>query len=371
MSARTWWSAKADPKPAEKRGSGPAASPDLPIDDLLDARFDEEGRLSQLGQRQPPAHCRAARSAPGARRRGARSRRAEARGGAGGDRAAEPRARRPPSDPSATRCRRTGRGAGGRDFVTYSLDRLEARLEALSKRLQQRAGAAAAPCAAADGAAPQPIPAMADDHSLRRAQRSGRSRREATRHLLSSAGGRPARRSAPRRAARWREMRAARAPARPKQAADGNAPPRCGGRWRRRRQAEAEARRRPRPRREAEAAARRARRQAEEAEARRRAEARSRRDARAERRGGRSAAPRRGRGAPAGRDRRARSERQFDASSKRASRRCRTASTKTRSSRCATSCSSSCSRSRSSSRGGRAIAGALDQIGMRASTRWK
>ena len=36
-----------------------------------------------------------------------------------------------------------GRRAGsrrGRDFVTYSLDRLEARLEALSKRLEQRAG---------------------------------------------------------------------------------------------------------------------------------------------------------------------------------------------------------------------------------------
>jgi hypothetical protein len=50
MNARTSWSAKAD------RASGKSPSsqrrgtaPDLPLDDLLDARFDAEGRLSQIG----------------------------------------------------------------------------------------------------------------------------------------------------------------------------------------------------------------------------------------------------------------------------------------------------------------------------------
>src|SRR5687768_155296 len=48
MNARTW-SARRD------RGSGESSDPpehdgDLPLDELLDARFDEEGRLAQIGR---------------------------------------------------------------------------------------------------------------------------------------------------------------------------------------------------------------------------------------------------------------------------------------------------------------------------------
>ena len=50
MSARTWWSAKAGAKPAEKSDNRADEGPDLEMDDLLDARFDEEGRLAQVGR---------------------------------------------------------------------------------------------------------------------------------------------------------------------------------------------------------------------------------------------------------------------------------------------------------------------------------
>src|SRR4029079_16625190 len=52
MSARAWWSAKADPKPAEKRDGRSGEEPDLPVNDILDARIDEGGRLAQLGKEQ-------------------------------------------------------------------------------------------------------------------------------------------------------------------------------------------------------------------------------------------------------------------------------------------------------------------------------
>ena len=52
MSARSWWSAKADQKPAEKRDNRSGEKPDLPVNDILDARIDEGGRLAQLGKEQ-------------------------------------------------------------------------------------------------------------------------------------------------------------------------------------------------------------------------------------------------------------------------------------------------------------------------------
>ena len=49
MSARTWWSARAGQKPADKSDKRTGEEPDLAMDDLLDARFDEAGRLSDIG----------------------------------------------------------------------------------------------------------------------------------------------------------------------------------------------------------------------------------------------------------------------------------------------------------------------------------
>ena len=49
MSARTWWSARAGSKSAERQENRGDGGPDLPMDELLDARFDEEGRLSDVG----------------------------------------------------------------------------------------------------------------------------------------------------------------------------------------------------------------------------------------------------------------------------------------------------------------------------------
>jgi hypothetical protein len=52
MIARTSWSAKADRKSGTENGEGAADKSGLPLDDLLDARFDEAGRLAQVGLRQ-------------------------------------------------------------------------------------------------------------------------------------------------------------------------------------------------------------------------------------------------------------------------------------------------------------------------------
>ena len=179
MNARSSWGAKDD------RRSDPADDDNLPLDDLLDARFDDEGRLSQLG-------------------RGSRQRTAErldprppALSADELERAVQKlsqgleaiewqgRSRRAPEARTAHPSRRTQAGeASGvrdRDFVTYSLDRLEARLEALSQRLQQRAGAPAdaapAEAQARDHAAPEerwesdPTFAVEADDDSERAER--------------------------------------------------------------------------------------------------------------------------------------------------------------------------------------------------------
>ena len=157
MNARNSWSAKVDRKGGEK-----TAGPEIPLDDLLDARFDEEGRLAQIGRggRQrvterldprPPA------MSPEELERAVQKL-------ASGLEAIE----RQSSTQVAPEAGRSE--PGGRDFVTYSLDRLEARLEALSKRLAQRAAPDRMPEPAP--ARPQPPaaraarPAAASDPSL-------------------------------------------------------------------------------------------------------------------------------------------------------------------------------------------------------------
>jgi localization factor PodJL len=131
MNARISRSAKAGRGSSNNHDEPTGFESDLVFDDLLDARFDEQGRLSQVG-------------------RGSQQRIAER---------LEPR---PPVtsaedleqavqklaagleaiERQSHGARRTEATGGGRDFVTYSLDRLEARLEALSERLQSRAARA-------------------------------------------------------------------------------------------------------------------------------------------------------------------------------------------------------------------------------------
>jgi localization factor PodJL len=160
MSARTWWSARTGSKPAEKSDSRANDSPDLEMDDLLDARFDEEGRLAQVGR--------------GSRRRIAD--RLEPRpADAGADELdvavqkltegleAIERQSRTARRADASVTPEPAEPAGERDFVTYSLDRLEARLEALSRRLQQRSSGKTAAGSAQSARRSDPSLAVPDD----------------------------------------------------------------------------------------------------------------------------------------------------------------------------------------------------------------
>src|SRR5688572_7483183 len=49
MIARTSWSAKKEPRSGESARERPEADAPVPLNDLLDARFDEAGRLSHTG----------------------------------------------------------------------------------------------------------------------------------------------------------------------------------------------------------------------------------------------------------------------------------------------------------------------------------
>ena len=176
MNARSSWSAKADPTAEDatrKRSDGDA---DLPLDDLLDARFDDEGRLAQIGQgkgQRLEDHFE-----PRAPDLGAEELERAVQKLAHGLDAIERQSRGAPP-PRASQDAAEGEGRG--DFVTYSLDRLEARLEALSNRLQQRAGARRS---AADGS---PAADSGDGGRSFAGRRALRPIGEATLHLLSSA----------------------------------------------------------------------------------------------------------------------------------------------------------------------------------------
>ena len=169
MIARTSLSAKADRRSGRESGEAARDEAGLPLDDLLDARFDEAGRLAQIGRgnRQrvaerldprPPAMSadeleRAVQKlAQGLeaieRQSNASPRQTETK-------AAQPRPERQLQDAEPAE-------AQNRDFVTYSLDRLEARLEALSKRLQERGRPQAQPLptAAAEGTSRTEPPAQ-------------------------------------------------------------------------------------------------------------------------------------------------------------------------------------------------------------------
>jgi localization factor PodJL len=139
MNARTSWSAKQDRRSTENtdEGGGPA----MPLDDILDARFDEAGRLSQVGRgpRQRTAERLDPRPPAISADELERAVRKLALGLESIERQGVGVRPQEPHRPAAAEPPAAGQG---RDFVTYSLDRLEARLEALSKRLEQRAGSA-------------------------------------------------------------------------------------------------------------------------------------------------------------------------------------------------------------------------------------
>lgn len=137
MNARIPRSAKLGQGSTNNHDARPGHEPDLAFDDLLDARFDEQGRLSQVGR---GSHQRIAdRLQPRPPATSAEDLEQAVQKLAAGLEAIERQSRgaRRSEAPAAA-------ASGGRDFVTYSLDRLEARLEALSQRLQDRSAPAGA-----------------------------------------------------------------------------------------------------------------------------------------------------------------------------------------------------------------------------------
>jgi hypothetical protein len=134
MIARSSWSAKPDQRSDQKKQARSGADPDVPLDDLLEARFDDAGNLAQAGQgnrrlddtldaRPPDLGADELERAVQKLAQGLEYIERESR----------------PSAQAAGEDAAPRDQARERDFVTYSLDRLEARLEALSQRLQQRA----------------------------------------------------------------------------------------------------------------------------------------------------------------------------------------------------------------------------------------
>jgi len=133
MVSRSFWGARADEGSAEKRNK--AGEDERMADDLLDSRFAEDGRLAGP---QKPAPRRPAERGPSVDELDLAVRKLSE--------GLEEMERRDRSAAPAEGGRVRGGAAdeGGEATVTHSLDRLEARLEALSKRLQQRGGEPAA-----------------------------------------------------------------------------------------------------------------------------------------------------------------------------------------------------------------------------------
>ena len=146
MIARTLWSAKTDRRSDEstQEPAGDEAGGG-PLDDLLEARFDEAGRLAQAGRgsRQLTAERLDPSSSPMSADELERAVQKLAQGLEAIDRqgSASPEMRETESLPGGTARSVARQNERGREFVASSLDRLEARLEALSRRLKERAGA--------------------------------------------------------------------------------------------------------------------------------------------------------------------------------------------------------------------------------------
>jgi localization factor PodJL len=161
MNARTSSSAKTGPGSTERHDKPTGSESDLVFDDLLDARFDAQGRLSQVGRgsRQRIAERLDPRPPTASAKELERAVQKLSEGLAAIERQSRPPHRRQARAPGKQDHAETD---GGRDFVTYSLNRLEARLEALSQRLQSRAATAdAAPQAEAESESSSGDPSLA------------------------------------------------------------------------------------------------------------------------------------------------------------------------------------------------------------------
>ena len=156
MNARTSWSAKADRKGRRKSGSGN----EIPARRSARRPLRRGGPARPARARQPPARRRDARPAPAPMSPEELERAVQKL--ATGLEAIERQSRAARPLPER---RADARQPADRDFVTYSLDRLEARLEALSKRLAHRASSDAAPepavQATSSGRRTRPAPAAA------------------------------------------------------------------------------------------------------------------------------------------------------------------------------------------------------------------
>ncbi len=134
MIARSFWGAKANKGSDEKRDALEEGA-EQTVDDLLDARFDDGGKLEPPRKTPTPPTVEDTSTLDEldlAVQKLSEGLEAIERQGRAAPTAAEPE----PAEPDEPA---EGPDLGGeRDFVAHSLDRLEARLEALSKRLQQR-----------------------------------------------------------------------------------------------------------------------------------------------------------------------------------------------------------------------------------------
>ncbi len=136
MIARSFWGAKASKGSDEKRddAAGDTAKPG--VDELLDARFDDGGKLA------PPPR-KTTSTPPDEESATLDELDLAVQKLTEGLEAIERESRSAPATPERPRPQpketvETEPSDGEREFVAHSLDRLEARLEALSKRLQQR-----------------------------------------------------------------------------------------------------------------------------------------------------------------------------------------------------------------------------------------
>ncbi len=133
MIARSSWGARADEDSDEEREEPAAEGPERPVDDLLDTRFGADGHLEEPRKEAPrPPE----KGQPGKSPTVDELDRAVQRLSKG----LEAIDRKDRARPAGERARLTTGGeaveVGG--SLTHSLDRLEARLEALSKRLERR-----------------------------------------------------------------------------------------------------------------------------------------------------------------------------------------------------------------------------------------
>ena len=231
MSARTWWSAKAGANPPRSSDSRAGEGPDLADGRPAGCPLRRGGPAFAARPWQPPAHRRAARSAAGGDERDELDLAVQKLSEGLEAIERQSRAARRPAARSAISRRTAAEAAGDRDFVTYSLDRLEARLEALSKRLQQRQLRPPQPRGRAHASCTARRPVSGGG--------SGRGSRARSWPKLAPARRRPKRRAAPRRRRRsgTRQLEAAeqarRAAERPLKSAAGRLTlPKPGGRRR-------------------------------------------------------------------------------------------------------------------------------------------